>query len=309
METVELAARSDTTVLFLGESGSGKDYWARRLHELSPRASGSFWSINCAVLPAELVESKLFGHEAGAFTGAGGRKRGLVELAEGGTLLLNEIGELPLGVQGKLLSFLDDHSFTRIGGEKTVTVDARIVAATNRDLEEFVKSGRFREDLYYRINVLAVHIPPLRERKEDIPAIVSETLASLAKSMGLQQVPVIDPGARQALMDYHWPGNIRELRNVLERAIILSEGEPISRLRLGLGGFDGTAGGSSEKDCLSAEVRVSSDVSMRDAISAARKSLITDALERSGGNVSAAARLLGIPRDTLRGQMRRLGLR
>ena len=180
----ELAARSESVILFLGESGSGKDYLARYLHESSNRASGPFLGINCAALPEELVESELFGHEAGAFTGSGGRKRGLVELAEGGTFLMNEIAELPFRLQAKLLSFLDNQSFIRVGGEKQIRVNSRIVAATNRELKKEVQAGNFREDLYYRLNVFSVNVPPLRERVEDLPILIKRTARIFVQKNG-----------------------------------------------------------------------------------------------------------------------------
>ena len=172
VEWVNLAAQNDSTVLFLGESGTGKDHWARHVHDSSRRAGGPFLTINCAAFSPELVESELFGHEAGAFTGALGRKRGLLELAEGGTLLLNEIGEMPAAMQSKLLTFLDRQSVRRVGGEKSISVDTRILAATNRDLAQEVQQGRFRADLFYRLDVLTITIRPLRERMEDLPSLV-----------------------------------------------------------------------------------------------------------------------------------------
>lgn len=191
-ERALLAANSDSIILLLGESGSGKDHMARYIHESSPRASGPFFTINCAAVPLDLAESELFGHESGAFSGAQGRKRGLLELAEGGTLLLNEIGELPLPLQAKLLTFLDTQSFTRVGGEKHITVNARLLAATNKDLREEVERGRFRRDLYYRINVISIVVPPLRERLEDLPGLVEELVADLARKLGRYDPPELD---------------------------------------------------------------------------------------------------------------------
>ncbi len=219
-----MAAKTDIIILLTGESGAGKDHLARFIHDNSRRASGPFYAINCAAIPPELAESELFGHEAGAFTGAKRRKRGLLELAEGGTLLLNEIGELPLHLQVKLLTFLDTRSFTRVGGEKSVTVSARLIAATNRHLEEEVAKGRFRHDLYYRLNVLSIRVPPLKERIEDIPALVRQIISQLDQELQLPRVPSISAEDMAKLCAYKWPGNVRELRNVLERAVILSEG-------------------------------------------------------------------------------------
>ncbi len=189
LDQMGLASATDTIVLLLGESGTGKDYLARHLHEKSHRSAGPFFAINCAALPGELAESELFGHEAGAFTGSRARKRGLLELAEGGTLLLNEIGDLPIHLQAKLLSFLDTQSFTRVGGEKSVEVNTRVIAATNRDMEREVAEGNFREDLFYRLNVFAIRVPPLRQRKEDLPLLVTELLSVLAKKMGFLEPP------------------------------------------------------------------------------------------------------------------------
>ena len=191
LEQIRLAAQSESIVLLLGESGSGKDYLAKYLHNHSHRAGGPYFAINCAALAASIAESELFGHEPGAFTGTRGRKRGLLEMAEGGTLLLNEIGELSLELQAKLLTFLDTQSFTRVGGEKTIQANARIVAATNRDLERDVAAGRFREDLFYRLNVFVIGVPALRERKEDLPFLARDILETLSMKLGRQVPPAL----------------------------------------------------------------------------------------------------------------------
>jgi PAS domain S-box-containing protein len=224
MEKAGLAAISDGILLLTGESGTGKDYLARWIHENSGRADGPFFAVNCAAIASELAESELFGHESGAFTGARGRRRGLLELAEGGTLLLNEIGELSLSLQAKLLTFLDTMSFIRVGGEKSVCVNARIIAATHRDLTIEVAEGRFLQALFHRLNVFPIEAPPLRERLKDIPILVEELMSSLATQMQLNVAPVLDSLDVDALCRYNWPGNVRELRNVLERAVMLSEG-------------------------------------------------------------------------------------
>ncbi|MFC1834301.1 sigma-54 dependent transcriptional regulator [Thermodesulfobacteriota bacterium] len=224
LNAAQLAGDTDSTILLTGESGTGKDYLARRIHDLSKRCGGPFRAVNCGAIPAELAESELFGHESGAFTGATRRKRGLVELAEGGTLLLNEIGELAPALQVKLLTFLDTFSLTRVGGEKSITVNVRLIAATNRDLYLEVSEGRFRADLYYRLNVFAIRVPPLRERAEDIPLLVRDILGELAGEMQLSRAPDVTPEVPGSLCRYNWPGNVRELRNVLERAMILSRG-------------------------------------------------------------------------------------
>ena len=217
------AAQKDSTILLLGESGSGKDYLAGYIHNHSKRAGGPYFSVNCAAIASQLAESELFGHEKGSFTGAQGRKRGLLELAEGGTLLLNEIGELSLPLQAKLLTFLDTKKFTRVGGEKEISVNARLIAATNRDLQKEVEAGRFRNDLFYRINVMTITVPALRERREDLPILTREILSQLHAELRFAAPPSIDGAAIELLKNYDWPGNVRELRNVLERAAILSK--------------------------------------------------------------------------------------
>ena len=225
LKSAILAGKSATTILLTGESGSGKDYLARYIHDHSDRASGPYFSVNCAAISEGLAESELFGYERGSFTGAVGRKRGLLELAEGGTLLLNEIGELSLPLQSKLLTFLDARKFTRVGGEKEITVNARLIAATNRDLEKEVEEGRFRKDLFYRLNVFSIAAPPLRERREDIPILVQEILAKLRIEMNIDGAPTIDASLMRTFKNYDWPGNVRELHNVLERALIHSQGK------------------------------------------------------------------------------------
>ena len=230
-----LAAETNSVILLTGETGSGKDHLARYIHDRSARSSGPFYAINCAAIPAELAESELFGHEAGAYTGALRKKRGMLELAEGGTLLLNEIGELAPLTQSKLLTFLDTFSFTRVGGEKSVTVNIKPIAATNKDLWKEVSDGRFRKDLFYRLNVFGINVPPLRERAEDIPIITNIILTRLCKEIQLSGVPKINLDAINALRSYSWPGNVRELRNVLERALIMSRGDTIRAGHLSLG--------------------------------------------------------------------------
>jgi DNA-binding NtrC family response regulator len=264
------------------------------------RAGGPFYSVNCATIPPDLAESELFGHEAGAFSGAIRRKRGLVELAEGGTLLLNEIGELPLRLQAKLLTFLDTYSITRVGGEKTITVSARIMAATNRNLDKEVATGRFRQDLFYRLNVFSIEVPPLRERSEDIPFLVRQILSQLAEEMRLPERPRIAPEDMDNLLRYSWQGNVRELRNVLERATILSKG---SYLR-----FDVPTGHRSEAPSALWTIHFPPRPSLIGAVTDMRRKLVQEALRHSGGNKMVASRLLGISRYTLRRQMKVLGM-
>ncbi len=224
LSRAEKVAKKDSTVLLTGESGSGKDYLAKYIHDHSNRADGPYFSINCAAITPKLAESELFGHEKGAFTGAVGRKQGLLGQAEKGTLLLNEIGELSLPLQAKLLTFLDTKQFTRVGGVKKITVNARLMAATNRDLEKEVEAGRFRPDLYYRLNVLSIEVPRLCERREDIPILVHEIVSSLCFHLKFSSMPEIDSRTMDTLVSYSWPGNVRQLRNVLETALILSSG-------------------------------------------------------------------------------------
>ncbi|MFZ5865804.1 MAG: PAS domain S-box protein [Thermodesulfobacteriota bacterium] len=290
LERGRQAAETDGIVLLLGESGTGKDYMARWIHSKSKRADGPFFSVNCAAIPRELAESELFGHERGAFTGAITKKRGLLELAEGGTLLLNEVGELPLNLQSKLLTFLDTRSFTRVGGEKDIRVHARLIAATHRDLRAEVEEGRFLEALYYRLNVYTVRVPALRERLEDLPVIVEEILLNLATDMRLTQVPAIGPRDMEKLASYGWPGNVRELRNVLERAVMLSKG---AKLEVEIPSL---ATGPRE---WSQEVTFPDANNLQDIIDQVTRGLCVEALRRSAGNRKEAAELLGISRQSL----------
>ena len=301
LHRAKMAAQREATILLLGESGSGKDYLAKYIHDNSSRSSGPYFSVNCAAIAPELAKSELFGHEKGAFTGAFGRKRGLLELAESGTLLLNEIGELSLPLQAKLLTFLDTRKFTRVGGEKEISVNARLIAATNRDLESEVEEGRFRRDLYYRINVFSIDVPALRERREDIPILIRELLAYLCKELQFHDMPFIDPSTINTMKNYDWPGNVRELRNVLERCLILSHGKEVSLKALDLGNKD---------FCPEAEASftVSSkfEGSFNDVVRELKIFLVSDALRRSKGNRQGAAKLLGISRDSMKHLLRSL---
>jgi len=300
MSEARSAAASDGTVLLQGESGSGKDYLARWIHDHSKRALGPYFSLNCAAISRELAESELFGHERGAFTGAHGRKRGLLELAEGGTLLLNEIGELPLSLQSKLLTFLDTRSFLRVGGEKHHTVNARIISATNRSLDKEVEEGRFLSALFYRINVFGINLPPLRDRIEDIPVLLEEIMSRLAAELQLTQLPYIDPAFAIALARYDWPGNVRELRNALERALILSDGRSLS---LTLPSVQQSPQDWSHVSSFPVHERT-----LHDVTDEVIKSLCLEALRRCEGNRRCAARTLGIARDSLYRHMKRFGI-
>lgn len=294
-----VAADTDSIVLLLGESGSGKDYLARWIHDHSQRAGGPFFAINCAAVARELAESELFGHERGAFTGAASRKKGILELAEGGTLLLNEIGELDLALQAKLLAFLDTRSFLRVGGQAHIHVNARLIAATHRDLDAESAEGRFLRPLLYRLSVFPIDVPSLRERLEDIPLLVEEIILNLASEMQLSEVPVIDSDHVRILRQYHWPGNVRELRNVLERSLMLWEGET----------FQLTLPASHDHDMgWSYTVRYLAGQSLRDVTDEVRKSLCAEVLRRCHGNKKKTARQLGISRDALYRYIRRMGI-
>jgi PAS domain S-box-containing protein len=295
-----MAAKTDVIVLLTGESGTGKDHLARYIHHHSKRASGPFYAVNCAAIPADLAESELFGHEPGAFTGAKRKKRGLLELAEGGTLLLNEIGELPLHLQAKLLTFLDTRSFTRVGGETEVTVSARLIAATNKYLEEEVAGGRFREDLYYRLNVLSIRVPPLRNRTEDLPILVGQIVSQLAEELQLPVMPLVISDDMEKLTKYEWPGNVRELRNVLERAVIVSDGPQLK--------FDFLESDASDGAGSSWTVNFPPLPSLVHVITDMRRNLISEALSRARGNKQQASRLLGVSRFVLRRQMKTLNI-
>lgn len=299
MEKAGYAAATDGNVLLLGESGTGKDYLAAWIHEHSRRANGPFFAINCAAVSGELAESELFGHEPGAFTGARGKKRGLLELAEGGTLLLNEVGELPLPLQAKLLTFLDTRSFLRVGGEKSVYVNARIISATHRDLEQEVVEKRFLQPLFYRLNVFSIEVPRLRERPEDIPIIAQEIVARLAVEMQHSEVPPIAPASLKSLARYHWPGNVRELRNLIERAFMLWEGGPLKIL---------APAGEESPEGWSHTLRLTPGQSLRDLVDEAVESLCENVLQSTGGNIKETARILGISRAALYRYMKRLGL-
>jgi PAS domain S-box-containing protein len=299
-----LAAKGDITVLLLGESGSGKDYLARYIHDHSHRASGPYFSINCAAVSADLAESELFGHERGSFTGAVGRKRGLLELAEGGTLLLNEIGELSLALQSKLLTFLDTRKFLRVGGEKEISVSARLIAATNRDLGEAVNKGTFRQDLLYRLNVMAITVPPLRERLEDIPILAPKLLSQIRADLQLNEIPTITEQAMKALRAYAWPGNVRELRNVLERAVILGRGKEIGPAQLGLPQVCTPVDDSGS----SFTVGFPPEGSVNEVTQNVKRFLVKKALRQSNGRRNRAAKILGISRDSLKHYMKTLGI-
>jgi formate hydrogenlyase transcriptional activator len=244
LKSVQIVAPTDSTVLILGETGTGKELVARAIHEVSGRRKGSFVKVNCAAIPASLLESELFGHEKGSFTGAVAQKLGRFELAHNGTLFLDEIGEMPLELQPKLLRAIQDQEFERLGGTRTIRTNARLVAATNRDLKAMVDDGKFRSDLYYRLHVFPLNVPSLRERREDIPLLIRYFVQKHAQRMG-RQIESIPSRAMEALTDYDWPGNIRELQNVIERSVILSNGP---ELRVAIPESKPPAGGAQAQD-------------------------------------------------------------
>jgi DNA-binding NtrC family response regulator len=289
-------APSKASVLILGESGTGKEVLARGLHLASPRRNKPFLTVNCAALPETLIESELFGHEKGAFTGAASRKKGRFELAHQGTLFLDEVGEIPLHVQVKLLNVLQSGKFERVGGTETIATDVRIIAATNRDLKAQTTDGSFREDLFFRLNVMTFTMPPLRERKEDIPLLVAYFLQKQADLVGCAPLTV-SKTAMQRLTQYSFPGNIRELENWIERAAVFSEGGTLTEEDLPDPILeDGTDSTSAAADGLEAKVR------------ALEISLIRAALEKNNGNQSAAARELGITERNIRYKIKKYEL-
>jgi DNA-binding NtrC family response regulator len=298
---IERVAPTPATVLITGESGTGKELVARSLHLRSPRAAAPFVKINCAAIPEGLLESELFGHEKGAFTGAARRKLGRFELADGGTLFLDEIGEMPLASQPKLLRAIQDGRFYHVGGTHTIDVDVRLVAATNRDLDQEVRSGRFREDLYYRLNVVPIRLPALRERRADIPALAHLFVERFARRHNLP-IEGIDPAAEQVLCAYAWPGNIRELENAIERAVLLSEGSQIGLTDLPpeMSGAAGAQASSPPGAAAPLRDRI------RDATRQIEREAIEEALRATQGNVTQAARRLGLSRRGLQLKMKEL---
>jgi two-component system response regulator AtoC len=284
----KIAASPASTVLLTGESGTGKDLAAKVLHYNSARASKPFMNITCSALPDALLESELFGHERGAFTGADRQKRGLLEMADGGTVFLDEIGEMVPGLQAKLLRFLEEKTFKRVGGSTDIKVDVRVVGATNRNLEEEVRAGKFREDLFYRLNVLPIPLPPLRDRAEDIPLLVTFYVDAYNTEFK-KRVRGVAPDAMRQLQSYRWPGNIRELRNAIERAMLLTDGDTLTvdDFPLGVGGT------------IRLGERVELPVRGID-LEQLERSLVEQALERTGWNQTKAAALLGVNRDQIR---------
>ena len=298
---IENIADTDTTVLIRGESGVGKDLIARAVHAASARREGPFVKVNCAAIPRELLESELFGHEKGAFTGAHRRKPGEFELANQGTIYLDEIGELPLALQAKLLHVLQDFRFSRVGGLTPIDVDARVIAATNRRLEEAMAQGEFREDLYYRLNVVEIQVPPLRERREEIPALVAWFLGKFNAQYGRHKQ--LAPETLTRLMEHTWSGNVRELENIIRRMVVLADGEQAFEAQFARGRSAGTV---HPQPSLSVTESLR-EIARRGAREAERRAL-SEVLERLRWNRAEAARILKVSYKTLLNKIAECGL-
>ncbi|RMG69474.1 MAG: sigma-54-dependent Fis family transcriptional regulator [Nitrospirae bacterium] len=297
LATIEIISSSRANVLITGESGTGKELVARAIHNASNRKEQPFVAINCAAIPAELIENELFGHEAGAYTGATGLERGKVELAHGGTLFLDEIGEMSLSMQVKLLRFIQEREFYRIGGTEPVKSDCRIIAATNKNLEQEIKEGRFREDLFYRLNVIPIKVPPLRERKEDIPLLVEHFLRKYSEE-NQKFVKAVDPKALEALVKYSWPGNIRELENTIERAVVFTRTETIT-----LKDLPQKIASVVIEDMAEQEIPAELNDLSKMKLSELERLAVLNALKEENWNQTRAARRLGITRRQLRTKM------
>lgn len=299
-EKINILSKNDSvTVLILGETGTGKELVADAIHHNSIRKDFPILKINCSAIPGHLVESELFGFEKNAFTGAGAKKKGLFEIANGGTIFLDELGELPLEIQSKLLRFLEERKFRRIGGLEDIEVDIRIIAATNKDLEKAVREKKFREDLYYRLNVVPIEVPPLRERGNDILLIAEYFLEKFNRSFQ-KEIKGFDESCRRKLLSYSWPGNIRELKNVIERIVILSNEEWIQtkKLPLEIQNFEGDGGPAEIEDENYGTVKTG--FSLDDKLDSIERCYLVEALEKFGGNQTKAADWLGISRFALR---------
>ena len=296
-ETINRVAESGASTVFLrGESGTGKDLFARVIHYNSDRAPRPFMNITCTAISETLLESELFGHEKGAFTDAKTQKKGLFELADGGTIFLDEVGDMPPGLQAKLLRFLEDRTFRRVGGTNEISVDVRIIAATNRDLEKAIREGQFRTDLMFRLDVVTIDLPPVRDRGDDVILLAEHYTAQFAKDFR-KPITSIDESAMKALKSYAWPGNVREIRNVIERAVLLSSGDCLTRDDLVLGrGKRQADGGSFALPPDGMDLHKLED------------ELVREALARTGNNQTKAAKLLGLSRDAFRYRLEKLGL-
>lgn len=298
-ETVEKVADTDSTILILGESGTGKELFAKAIHYNSRRQVGPFITVNCAAIPSELLESELFGHEKGAFTHAIRTRIGRFELANGGTIFLDEIGDMSLSLQSKLLRVLEERQFERIGGLNPIRTDIRIIAATHHDLKKAVEEGKFREDLYYRLNVIPIEIPPLRERKTDIPLLVNHFLKQFSNDIN-RSIPEVDQEVMNRLSQYHWPGNVRELENVIERMVTLSSGDTITLQNLP----EMLRHNPVEKHSLTYEIP-EGGISFDEVIHEFEKKLIIQALNKKGWIKNKAAQFLNLNRTTLVEKMKR----
>ncbi|MDP9120322.1 MAG: sigma-54 dependent transcriptional regulator [Acidobacteriota bacterium] len=300
-ELVQLAAPAKSNILILGESGTGKELVAKAIHHHSRRADGPFITVNSGSMPADLLESNLFGHVRGAFTGAVASKKGLFELASGGSIFFDEIGNIPIDTQAKLLRVIQEKEFMRLGGIETQKADVRIIAATNANLEDAVQAGQFREDLFYRLNVIIINLPPLRKRTEDIPLLAQHFLAFYARE-NEKSLREISPRAMELLLDYHWPGNVRELENVVERAVVLSTGEVL--------GVDLLPGSVRQPDSVGflPPALPATGISFKDAVSDYERQLIIKALQACGGVQKRAAELLRVKPTTLHEMMKRLNI-
>jgi DNA-binding NtrC family response regulator len=305
-EALEVAARAaecDCPVLITGENGTGKELLAEAIHRASTRATSPFIPVNCPAIPKELVESELFGHAKGAFTGATMARIGRFAAADNGTLLLDEIGEMDLSIQSKLLRVLQDYQITKVGESRPQQVNVRVIAATNRDLEDMATRGLFREDLFYRLNVLQIHLPSLRERREDIPVLIDHFLESISQQRKVP-APKLTSRAQEALVAYHWPGNIRQLRNIIERLVILQRGETVDVKHLPL--CVTRTSQQPEVDGLLGAVHLPADgIDLREALQRFEDTMIRQALLTTGGNKNQAAKILGLNRTTLVEKLRK----
>ena len=312
-DLISKVSPTDVTVLVQGESGTGKELVARAIHEGSARKDGPFVSMNCAALPRDLIESELFGHEQGAFTGASKDRPGKFELAHGGTLFLDEIGDMSLDTQAKVLRVLQERTFERLGGSKSIEVDVRVISATNKDLPQEIAEGRFREDLYYRVKVVEVLLPPLRERREDIPLLAQHILRRFNERHG-RSVEGISPEAMHVLMEYDWPGNVRQLMNVLERAVILTQGDVLESTHLSMDQAESRFEVSEEveQSGVPEPYGRGEDLSFQEAKREAVRSFEIDflsaALKEHRGNVTRTASQLGMKRQSLQQKLKELGL-
>ena len=312
LSKVEQVAPTSSTVLLRGETGTGKELVAHAIHINSPREEKPFVRVNCAALAPGVLESELFGHEKGSFTGAVARRPGRFELADGGTLFLDECGDLPMEVQIKLLRTLQEREFERVGGAETIKVDVRVVSATNRNLEKMIEDGEFREDLYYRLNVFPINLPPLRDRLEDLPVLVQHFITKFARQMGASPSQASND-ALAKLREYNWPGNVRELENIIERATILAKGQPLGTPHLDFGRrahvpTPAAASVSGPVPVIAAAPAAEDGKSLAERLLESERKEIVSAVEKSRGNIASAARTLGINRSTLYYRLRKHGL-